>query len=315
MADGASFSQSPASALVASGADKTAGSCEYASEKGLVSLTAKNVADAFENVKEVLSYLPSNKLDKNVYTGIEDDPNRATPEIASVIASDGYNAHGVIASIADGGKYLELCSGRGASMITAFMTVNGIVCGVVANDPSVRDGKLSASALNKASGFINLCDSFGISVLTLVDTKGYCSRCEAKGNKMPAESASLAMAYCKASVPLVTVNVGCAYGTAFTVMGSKSLGADVVFALDSAKLGVLDPKASVSMMWTEKLIGAKAPIEKRKALEEEWALTMSTPLMAAYAGQVDDIIPAEEMRVKIASALEMLSMKNDFVQL
>ena len=82
-----------------------------------------------------------------------------------------------------------------------------------------------------------------------------------------------------------------------------------------AKIGVLDPKASVSMMWADKLLGSKAALEKRKSLEEDWALYMSTPLMAAYAGQVDDIIPADEMRMKIASALEMLSMKNDFLQL
>jgi acetyl-CoA carboxylase carboxyltransferase component len=63
------------------------------------------------------------------------------------------------------------------------------------------------------------------------------------------------------------------------------------------------------------VLSAKAPIEKRKALEEEWATTMSTPLMAAYAGQVDDIITADELRMKIASALEMLSMKTDFLQL
>ena len=114
---------------------------------------------------------------------------------------------------------------------------------------------------------------------------------------------------------MVTVNVGEAYGTAFTVMGSKELGADMVIALDSAKIGVLNPAASVAMMWTEKMLGAKAPIEKRKALEEEWALMMSTPLMAAHSGQVDDIIPAEELRVKVASALEMLSMKTEFASL
>lgn len=132
---------------------------------------------------------------------------------------------------------------------------------------------------------------------------------------MTEESAKTAKAYALASVPVITVYTGSAYGSALTVMGSKALGADLVLALDSAKLGVLDPAASVAMMWTEKLLGAKAPIEKRKALEEEWANVMSTPLMAAYSGQVDDIVPAAELRQRIASALEMLSMKKEFLDL
>ena len=130
-----------------------------------------------------------------------------------------------------------------------------------------------------------------------------------------AAAASLAEAYASATVPVVTVNLGDAYGTAYTLMGSKALGADLVYALDSAKIGVLKPDASVAMMWSEKLAGAKAPIEKRKALEAEWELYMTTPLLAANAGQIDDIIPAEQLRAKIASALEMLSMKSEFMGL
>ena len=315
MNEGASFSVSPASALVECGADKNVASADYAFENGYVASVGKTSAETFENVKEILSYLPSNKLDKNVYTGVQDDPNRVTSEIASLVADESYDAHGVIASVADGGKYFEMTAGKAKGMITAFATVNGIVAGIVANNPAHDGGKLSAGALRKAAEFVKLCDTFGISVLNLVDTLGYKTECEAHGGRMAEMSAKLASCYCSATVPVVTVVVGNAYGSAFSVMGSKSLGADVVFALDSARIGVLNPKASVAMMWTEKLLGAKAPIEKRKALEEEWATTMSTPLMAAYAGQVDDIISADEMRMKIASALEMLSMKNDFLQL
>ena len=169
--------------------------------------------------------------------------------------------------------------------------------------------------MNKAADFISFCDSFGISVLTLVDTNGFCIECEAKGKDFVSASAKLAESYCKATVPMVTVNVGNAYGSAFTIMGSKELGADMVIALDSAKIGVLKPNAGVAMMWSEKMAGSKAPIEKRKALEEEWELLVSTPILAAEAGQVDDIIPAEDLRVKVASALEMLSMKREFASL
>lgn len=315
MAEGASYSEIPASVLEANGAEKNVGSAEYASAKGMVSMTAKSAAEAFASVKDVLSFLPSNKLDTNVYTGIEDDPNRQTAEVASVVAAEGYDVHKVIVSVADGSRFVELNADKSKAIVTGFVTVNGIVAGVVANNPAEKEAKLCAGCMKKASDFIALCDSFGISVLTLVDTNGFCEACEAKGGNLAAASAALAESYCKASVPMVTVNVGSAYGTAFTVMGSKQLGADMVIALDSAKIGVLKPGAGVAMMWTEKMAGSKAPIEKRKALEEEWEILMSTPILAAEAGQVDDIIPAEELRVKVASALEMLSMKREFASL
>ena len=316
MADGASYSLTPASVLASKGADEKVATAEYASEKGMVSLTAKTCPEAFALVKDVLSYLPSNKLDKNVYTGVQDDPNRATNEVASIVAGASYDVHGVIAAIADGAKFFELGADKAKSIVTGFVTVNGIVAGVVANNPAAHEAKLCAGCMKKAADFINLCDTFGISVLTLVDTNGFSESCEAKGHKNFVEAvANLASSYCKASVPMVTVNTGSAYGTAFTVMGSKELGADMVIALDSAKIGVLKPGAGVAMMWSEKMAGSKSPIEKRKSLEEEWELLMSTPILAAEAGQVDDIIPASELRVKIASALEMLSMKSEFASL
>ena len=315
MVEGASYSMSPASVLASCGADEKVATSEYASSKGMVSMTAKTTAEAFASVKDILSYLPSNKLDTNVYTGIEDNPNRATPEVAAVVAGEKYDMHSVISAVVDGGRFTELGAGKAKAVVTGFATVNGIVAGIVANNPAEKDAKLCRGCMNKAADFINFCDAFGISVLTFVDTNGFCAECEAKGKDFVSASAKLAESYCTASVPVVTVNVGAAYGSAFTLMGSKELGADMVIALDSAKIGVLKPGAGVAMMWSEKMAGAKAPIEKRKALEEEWELVMSTPILAAEAGQVDDIIPAEDLRVKVASALEMLSMKRDFASL
>lgn len=316
MTNSATFSETPVNVLVDNGAKKEIGTCEYVQKaKNKIDLFAQNTNEAFETVKNILSYLPSNRFDKNVYTGIEDDPNRVTAEIAGIVNADGYDVHDVIRSVADGGVYQEINETRSKSMVTAFTTINGIVTGVVATNPKHHEGMLCTRAMRKAQNFLELCNTFGISVLTLVDTNGFNPKCEAEGGDIAGESAALAEAYCNLTVPSVTVNVGKAYGTALTVMGSKSLGVDMVIALDSAKMGVIKPNAGVAMMWTEKMVGAKAPIEKRKALEEEWELLVSTPLLAAQSGQVDDIVSADELRAKVASALEMLSMKSEFALL
>lgn len=313
--EGATFSQTPANVLVEAGAKKNIGTAKFASENGYASDYAATPADAVASAKSILAYLPSNRLDRNVYAGTEDDPNRATPEIASISAAKDYDVHQIIASVADGGSYKELSSEKSKSIITALTFINGIPCGIIANNPAVREGKLCAGALRKASSFVKLCDSFGISILNFVGTPGFDESCEANGGRVTELAASLAFEYATATVPVITVNIGEAYGTAYTIMASKALGADLVFALDSAKISVLKPSSSVAMMWTEKLAGSKAPIEKRKSLEEDWELYMSTPILAANAGQIDDIISAEQLRARVASALEMLSMKSEFIKL
>lgn len=313
--EGASFSVLPANVLVDAGAEKTVGTADYAFENGFVADKAVTAEEAFAKVRAVLSYLPSNKLDKNVYAGVEDDANRATPEIASIAAKADYDAHALLSVIADGGAYYELSAGKGKSMLTAFAFIGGIPVGVIANDPSHNGGKLCACGLSKAAMFVKLCNSFGISLLNLVGTAGFSEKCEANGADVAGKAAWLADAYARASVPVVTLNVGEAYGSAFAVMGSKALGADVVYALDTAKIGVLSPASGVAMLWSDKLAGAKAPMEKRAALEEDYALHCEAPLLAAYAGEIDDVIPAELVRAKLASALDMLSMKTQFAAL
>lgn len=313
--DKASFSVTPANVLVAAGGDKKAGTAAFAYAEGLVNDMASSAEEALASAKAVLSYLPSNKLDRNVYAGAEDDPNRATPEIASLTAKADYDVHAVLASIADGGVYKELTAGKAKALVTAFTFVNGLPCGVIANNPAVNAGKLTAGELRKAAHFAALCDSFGLPILNLVGTCGFDEDCEAHGGRVPELAAELALAYAKSTVPVITVHIGDAYGTAFTLMGSKALGADLVYALDSAKIGVLKPSSSVALLWSDKLSGSKTPLEKRKSLEEDWELYNTTPLLAAGVGQIDDILSAELLRAKIASALEMLSMKSEFIKL
>ena len=313
--EGATLSQNPVNVLASAGADKAVGTAKYASEQGYAADYAATPEEAVLSARTILAYLPSNKLDKNVYAGCEDDANRATPEVANVVANETYDVHAVIASVADGASYKELGADKAKNLVTALTFINGIPCGVVANNPAEKNGKLCAGALRKAANFVKLCDSFGVAVLNLVGTDGFDENCEANGGRVTELAAALANAYATATTPVVTVNVGAAYGTAFALMGSKALGADMVLALDTAKISVLKPDASVVMMWNEKLAGVKAPIEKRKALEEDWELYMSTPVLAANAGQVDDIITADALRARVASALEMLSMKSEFIKL
>lgn len=167
--------------------------------------------------------------------------------------------------------------------------------GVVANRPAEREGVITVSAARKAAKFVTFCDSFNIPLLTLVDSVGLDVSANAEGSPYACELARLASAYIGASCPKISVVVGAAYGAAYTLMGSKSLGADMAFALERSAISVLPPEAAVAFLWNDRVKG-DTPADKRAELEAEWRAECATPADAAAKGEIDDIISTAELR-------------------
>ncbi|HOQ14568.1 MAG TPA: carboxyl transferase domain-containing protein, partial [Bacillota bacterium] len=88
------------------------------------------------------------------------------------------------------------------------------------------------------------------------------------------------------------------------------IGADVTFALDTAKIGAMSAQSAVAFLWDDKFAGAKDPDVRRKELEAEWDETYGNATEAAMKGEIDDVIPSDELLARIAASLEMLSMKD-----
>ena len=142
-------------------------------------------------------------------------------------------------------------------------------------------------------------------LLTLVDTEGYEISPEAE--KTYGKSiARLASAYASSSNAKVTVVLGKAYGAAYTLMGSKSIGADIAFAADSAKISAMPTASAVAFAWNDKV----ADNSKRSEIEAEWDSVIASPVVAAKTGEIDDIISLDELRQRASAAFEMLSAKN-----
>ena len=310
--EGSTLSVSPVNVLIDAGADKSVADAKNVYEAGEAAVYAANPKEAAAKAREILSYLPANRADHSVVGGIEDDPGRAVPELEPIVSREDYDAHELLAALSDGGKYTELFGGRCGSMITALAFIGGMPVGVIANDPSHKGGRLCAAAFDKAEKLASLCAAFGVSIVDLVGTSGFSVECEAKGKAMYGKAARFALTLSGCRAPVVTLYIGKAYGTAFTLLGSKALGADMVFALPTASIGVLSPSAGTAMLLSDRLSGAKNPKEKRARLEEDYELYECTPLLAASVGEIDDIIAPVEARARIASALEMLSMKTQF---
>ncbi len=278
------------------------GSVKTGAMLGNISKVCENCESAIAYIRELMSYTPQNSADGTVYSLSNGAANKLTPELEAMIPSGGYSMKEVLKSVSDDGKFFELSEEYAGTMLTGFVTLNGRVVGAVANEPSVKGGKLTGSAAKKAARFVSYCDSFNIPVLTLVDTEGYAVSPEAEKSQYAQALAKLASAYASSDNAKVTVVLGKAYGAAYTLMGSKSIGADIVFAADCAKISAMPTKSAVAFL--------SGDISKQKANEAEWDKVMASPVVAAKAGEVDDIISLDELGMRVAAAFEMLSAKN-----
>ena len=279
---------------------KDVGTPETVAQNGLSSIMAKDEADASAIVAGLIALLPSNNMEGVVAEEITDDINRK-------ITEKNLSGKALVEAIADAGEVIEIGEAYAPEMLTGLITLGGVCYGVVANNASENNGTITAEGTKKAAKLIGFCDSFSIPVITLVDSVGVEISKEAENAPLAAQLGKLAMAYASAETAKVTVEIGRAYGAAFTLMGSKALGADMVYALPDAEISVMDPASAVAFLWNER-IDEKTT---RDDLEKEWKEVYASATAAAADGSIDDVICTEELRQRICSAVYMLLMKNE----
>ena len=271
--------------------DKTLGKPEKLAETGVSAITAEDDASACLAARAICRYFTPEMI-------TTDDGNRAFD--SSVFENPKYDVHSVIGSLFDAGSFTELFAKRAPQMTVGLASMNGRVCGVIANNPSFQDGKMCPGACEKAVKLIKLCRTIDVPVVTLVDGVGVGTTDKMEIGGVAGKLAELAMAY-SASARKVTVITGEAYGTAYSVLGSKALGADFVLALDRAKISPMNPVSAVEFL------GEVYDESKVDEIAAKWADENASPLEAAKKGYVDDIIEASELRARVASALEMFA--------
>ncbi len=270
------------------------GTAEYAAQKGISAIVADDDKTAYAKVRELVTLLPQNNADAAIVE-TADELNRS-----SKFDSEKYTPEELIASVADKDSFVALYEAYVDNAKLGFATFGGVVCGVV-----VADGVLDIKCARAISKLVSMCDSFGMPVLTFVDSCGLDTTAEAEDAAYASELARLAYAYTTADNAKVTTVIGKAYGAAFTLLGSKSVGADMVYALPTAAISVLSPEASVAFVWNDKVGNEKS----REEVEAEWKEKCASAAEAVDKGEVDDIVEADELRKRICAAVMMLATK------
>ncbi len=281
-----------------------------AEESGIVDVVADE-ATILGKVRELVSFLPANNEDDASFLeDCTDDLNRVNPEIAGCVGDTSV----ALSILADDNNFFEVKSGYAKNMVTGFLRLDGVTVGAVANRSEICDeeGKvaekldavLTAEGCEKAAEFVNFCDAFGIPVLTLTNVKGY-EATLASEKTIAKAAAKLTYAFANATVPKVNVVIGKALGTAYVVMNSKAIGADITMAWPDAQIGAMDGKLAAKIMYD----GQGADVINEKAAEYE-ALTLNVT-SAAKRGYVDQIVNAADTRKYVIGAFEMLFTKSE----
>ncbi len=286
----------------------------HASRSGVAHFITETEEEAFEIVRELLSYIPSNNMEEPPYVETGDSVERENDELNNIVPTDPsepYDVRDVIFRIVDDGKFLEVHKDYAPNIVIGFGRFGGYSTCIVANQPKYLAGVLDIDASAKAARFVRFCDSFNIPILMLVDVPGYMPGIDQEHGGIIKHGAKLVYAYAEATVPKVTVVLRKAYGGAYIAMGSKSLGADIVLAWPTAEIAVMGPEGAVKIIFKKELEASENPEELFKKRLREYRSVFANPYRAAELGLIDDVIEPRRTRPMVIKAFEALRNKRE----
>ncbi|MFF4354858.1 acyl-CoA carboxylase subunit beta [Streptomyces sp. NPDC001530] len=293
--------------------DQLGGADVHASVSGVAGFIYESEADCLEEVRYLLSLLPSNNRELPPAVVCEDPADRRAESLADLVPADpshAYDMRRVIQEIVDDGEYFEVHASWATNIVCAFARLDGHVVGIVANQPASLAGVLDIHASEKAAGFVQTCDAFSIPLITLVDVPGFLPGSEQEHGGIIRHGAKLLYAYCNATVPRVQVIVRKAYGGSYIVMDSRSIGADLSFAWPTNEIAVMGAEGAANVVFRREIAAAADPEMARAQRIKEYQQELMHPYYAAERGLVDDVIDPAETRPVLIRALEALRTKD-----
>lgn len=263
-------------------------------------------SQVMEEIRQLVTILPGCNVEEGCVEECLDDLNRASEAMESKCKDTAVFAE----EISDNHVFVETKAGFAVSMVTGFIKLNGITVGVVGNreETSADDGVkelgtvLTADGCKKAADFINFCDAFDIPLLSLTNTDGYEASVAAEKTLAKAV-ANMVYAFANATVPKINLLIGQAVGSAYVVMNSKAIGADLVYAYADANIATMDSSLAAKIMYAEE--SAQVIAEKAAEYDQQ----NSGVSNAARRGYIDRIVAPADTRKYLIAGYEMLFTK------
>ena len=294
--------------------EELGGAKTHNEKSGVAHFACESDEDAINQIKRLLSYLPSNNMEDPPYVDTGDDPNRTESALNTVIPDSpnkSYDMKDIIGAIVDNGEFFEPHEFFARNIIVCLARLNGRAIGIIANQPSVLAGCLDINASDKATRFIRFCDSFNIPLLTIADVPGYLPGSQQEWGGIIRHGAKLLWCYSEATVPKLLLVPRKDYGGSYLAMCSSDLGNDMAFAWPTAEIAVMGAAGAANIIHRREIKNAQDPAAKRQEKIDEYNALFSNPYVAASRGYIDAVIVPSETRPRLIDALEAICGKRE----
>ncbi|MGI5456692.1 acyl-CoA carboxylase subunit beta [Streptomyces sp. CA-249302] len=285
----------------------------HAGTSGVAHFAYDDEEHCLDDVRYLLSLLPSNNRELAPVERSGDPADRLNDRLLDLVPTEpgqAYDIRAVIEEIVDDGEYFEVHPAWATNIVCALTRFDGQVAGIVANQPASMAGVLDIEASEKAARFVQFCDAFNIPLVTLVDVPGFLPGVDQEHNGIIRRGAKLLFAYCNATVPRISLVLRKAYGGAYIVMDSRSIGADLSLAWPTNEIAVMGAEGAANVVFRREINAAEDPEAVRAERIAEYKSELMHPYYAAERGLVDDVIDPRETRSVLIRSLEMLRAKH-----
>jgi acetyl-CoA carboxylase carboxyltransferase component len=267
---------------------------------GVVDLVVADEAEAVAATKRLLGYFQG-----AIPAGAEPD-QAALRDAVPERQRRAYAVQPIVETLADAGSATFLRERFAPELATALIRIEGRPLGVIANDTRHMAGAITSDAADKAARFLQLCDAFGLPVVSLVDTPGIMVGPEAEATGLVRHASRLLLAGAALRVPLIAVILRRGYGLGAQAMTGGSLHEPLLtVAWPSSHLGPMGLEGAVRLALRKELEAIEDEAERERRVGELTAAAEENAraLNAAALFELDDVIDPAETRGLIASTL------------
>ena len=273
----------------------------HARESGAVDNVVDTEAEALREIRRFLSYLPASAWEAPPRGEPGDDPGRREEWLLEAVPKNrrqAYDMRRILAAVFDLGSVFELGRLFGPSVITALARLDGWPVAVLAADPRVYGGGLTAAASDKLARFVDFADTFHLPLVHLVDQPGFVVGVDAERAGTIRRGVRALAALYQAQVPFVSVIVRRVFGVAGAGHGHAQK-LNLRFAWPSGDWGSLPIEGGLEAAYRRELEAAADPAALKAEITARLEAVRS-PFRTAESFGVEKIIDPRDTRPLLA---------------
>jgi acetyl-CoA carboxylase carboxyltransferase component len=282
------------------------GPLEVQAPNGVVDVAVADEAEAVAATKRLISIFQGPLL------AGEAPDQAALRDVVPERRRRAYEVRRAVELLVDRGSLTVLRPRFAPEMLTALARIDGRAVGLIANNPMHLAGAITSDAADKAARLLQLCDAFGIPVVSLIDTPGMMVGPEAEATGLVRHCSRLFVAGATLRVPLCAVILRKAYGLGAQAMAGGSLHEPALtVGWPTAELGAMGLEGAVKLGFRRELDSIADESERAERLKEmvAHAHEHAKALNAATLFELDDVVDPAETRQLIAATLSAASSR------